>query len=48
MSTYRDGVISAMNKLARDLGVRVGMNAKEAARLLLVGQNGAGVSPSVE
>ena len=48
MSTYRDGVISAMNKLARDLGVRVGMDAKEAARLLLVGQNGAGVSPSVE
>jgi hypothetical protein len=34
-STYFDGVISAVNSLAADKGVRVGQSAKEAARLLL-------------
>ena len=35
MSTYYDGVISDVNEGARDLGVRVGMEAKAAAHLLL-------------
>jgi hypothetical protein len=35
LSTYEDGEISAMNQLARDLGVVVGMPAKQAARLLV-------------
>jgi hypothetical protein len=34
-STYEDGVISAMNDLAAAAGVRIGMTAKEAARLLV-------------
>ena len=34
-STYEDGVISAMNGLAVAAGVRIGMTAKEAARLLV-------------
>jgi uncharacterized protein YunC (DUF1805 family) len=34
MSTYRDGVISAVNEPARDCGVAVGMAAAEAARRL--------------
>lgn len=34
-STYEDGVISAMNDLAGAAGVRIGMTAKEAARLLV-------------
>lgn len=34
-STYFDGVISRMNKLAEARGVRVGQSAREAARLLL-------------
>jgi hypothetical protein len=34
-STYFDGVISAVNELAEDAGVRVGMSAIEAARLLV-------------
>lgn len=34
-STYFDGVISAVNRLAADKGVKVGMPATEAARLLL-------------
>jgi hypothetical protein len=36
-STYEDGVISAMNDLARGRGVREGMTAREAARLMLEG-----------
>lgn len=35
VSSYHDGVISAANALARDAGVRPGMTAAEAARLLL-------------
>ena len=35
MSTYVDGVISAANGLARECGVRFGMQAREAAVLLL-------------
>ena len=38
MSTYEDGVISAANRLALDCGVRVGMTAREAARLLVAGE----------
>ena len=34
-STYFDGVISAVNRLAASKGVKVGMRATEAARLLL-------------
>ncbi|TAP39609.1 hypothetical protein EYS21_21600 [Arthrobacter sp. S39] len=34
-STYFDGIISASNDLATDVGVRVGMSAVEAARLLV-------------
>lgn len=34
-STYEDGEISATNELARERGVRDGMSAREAARLLL-------------
>jgi hypothetical protein len=35
LSTYRDGVVSAANAAARAIGVRPGMSAKEAARLML-------------
>ena len=35
MRTYRDGIISAANRLAMDAGVRIGMAAKEAATLLV-------------
>jgi len=35
MSSYRDGVISAVNALARAAGVRVGMPAAQAASLLV-------------
>ena len=35
ISTYRDGIISAVNTLARNLGVRNGMTAAQAALLLL-------------
>ncbi|WP_353987537.1 hypothetical protein [Ruicaihuangia caeni] len=35
LSTYQDGVISAANKLALELGVKIGMPAKEAARILV-------------
>lgn len=35
VSTYRDGVISAANAAARAIGVKVGMKASEAARLML-------------
>ena len=34
VSTYQDGVISAVNSLALDAGVRIGMTAIEAARIL--------------
>ncbi|NMT65009.1 hypothetical protein [Marinobacter orientalis] len=34
-STYYDGEISAMNAIAQECGVRVGMIAKEAARLMI-------------
>jgi uncharacterized protein YunC (DUF1805 family) len=37
LSTYRDGVVSAVNAAARAIGVRVGMTAKEAALLMLKG-----------
>lgn len=36
LSTYRDGVISALNESARLAGVKLGMSAKEAARLMLL------------
>ena len=35
LSTYRDGVISAANAAARAIGVKPGMTAREAARLML-------------
>lgn len=35
MSTYEDGIISAVNSLAEACGVRVGMSAQEAALLLV-------------
>jgi hypothetical protein len=35
VSTYEDGVISAVNRLAADAGVVVGMPARDAARLLV-------------
>lgn len=35
LSTYRDGIISATNASARAIGVRVGMRAKDVARLML-------------
>ena len=35
LSTYHEGLISAMNSLAEAAGVRIGMPAKEAARLLV-------------
>ncbi len=38
MSTYADGVISAVNKSASILGVTVGMSAREAAILMLNGE----------
>ena len=36
MSSYRDGIISAANRLALEAGVKVGMPAAEAAHLLLM------------
>lgn len=36
LSTYHDGIISAANGPAKDRGVRIGMPAKEALRLMLV------------
>ncbi|WP_193312770.1 cupin domain-containing protein [Georgenia subflava] len=39
-STWADGVISAMNDLARDAGVTVGMSAREAAHLLVARETG--------
>ena len=35
MSTWNDGVISAANAIAMERGVKVGITAKEAARLML-------------
>ena len=35
LSTYHDGIISACNSVAEQRGVRVGMPAKEAAKLML-------------
>jgi hypothetical protein len=35
LSTYNDGVISAVNSVAEAKGVRVGMRAAAAARLML-------------
>jgi hypothetical protein len=35
MSTWNDGIISVVNRIAAERGVKVGMTAKEAARLML-------------
>jgi hypothetical protein len=35
LSTWNDGVISVLNAAAAARGVRIGMTAKEAARLML-------------
>lgn len=35
LSTYHDGVISVANRLAADAGVKVGMKAAEAARIMV-------------
>ena len=35
LSTWNDGIISIVNTVAATRGVRVGMFAKEAARLML-------------
>jgi hypothetical protein len=35
LSTWNDGVISVVNPVAAARGVKVGMSAKEAARLIL-------------
>lgn len=35
LSTWNDGIISVTNEVAAELGVKVGMTAKEAARLML-------------
>lgn len=35
LSTYEDGLISAANRLALDLGVTIGMPARQAARILV-------------
>ena len=35
LSTWNDGIISVANEVAAELGVKVGMTAKEAARLML-------------
>ena len=35
LSTYHDGVISALNALAHTRGVREGMRARDAAALML-------------
>lgn len=38
MSTWNDGVISARNKWAAELGVQVGMSCQEAAKILITRQ----------
>lgn len=35
LSTFTDGIISAVNESAKKLGVRMGMKASQAARLML-------------
>jgi hypothetical protein len=35
LSTWNDGVISVVNQIAAARGVKVGMSAKDAARLML-------------
>jgi nucleotidyltransferase/DNA polymerase involved in DNA repair len=35
LSTYHDGIVSAANEPARAKGVTIGMQAAEAARLML-------------
>lgn len=35
MSTYRDGILSAVNEKARSIGITIGMKASEAAKLML-------------
>jgi nucleotidyltransferase/DNA polymerase involved in DNA repair len=35
LSTYRKGIISAVNKPARAKGIDVGMTAKDALRLMI-------------
>jgi uncharacterized protein YunC (DUF1805 family) len=40
-SSWKDGLISAVNDLARDAGVRVGMTCQEAAQLLVAWDNNA-------
>ena len=42
MSTYRDGVLSAVNEAARRIGICEGMRASEAAMLMLEHRRGAG------
>ena len=41
LSTWNDGIISAANPIARSRGVKVGMTAKDAARLMLRAAGGA-------
>jgi hypothetical protein len=36
LSTYEDGLLSALNDAARAIGLRVGMPAREAAHLMLL------------
>lgn len=36
LSTYNEGIISAMNEPARSKGIDIGMTAKEALRSMLV------------
>ena len=38
MSTWNDGVISARNKWAAELGVQIGMSCQEAAKILITRQ----------
>ena len=35
LSTYREGIISAVNEPARAKGINVGMTAKDALRLMI-------------
>jgi hypothetical protein len=45
MSTYDDGVISAVNELAEAAGVRVGMAAADAARILVAADHPLAARP---
>jgi uncharacterized protein YunC (DUF1805 family) len=40
LSTYQDGVLSALNNTAAALGLRVGMPAREAAQMMLLSHSG--------